>query len=87
MIDNQAVLSIFGIKNIHGMIGIEVGGKSLLRMSFYIHHNCLDQLDMIWYDNDDDEIDENLDDRNHLHMKKFWRNYVPGSKIDYIFGP
>ena len=42
---------------------------------------------MIWYDNDDDEQDENLDDRNHLHMKKFWRNYVPGSKIDYIFGP
>ena len=56
-------------------------------MSSYIHHNCLDSLDMIWYDNDDDEQDENLDDRNHLHMKKFWRNYVPGSKIDYIFGP
>lgn len=44
---------------------------------------------MIWYDNLDKDEDEafNLDDRNHLHIKKYWKNYVPGNKADYVFGP
>ena len=57
-------------------------------MSFYFNHN-IDRLEMIWYDNLDKDEDEafNLDDRNHLHIKKYWINYVPGNKADYVFGP
>ena len=43
---------------------------------------------MIWYDNlDDDDEGENLDDRNHLYIKKYWRNYSPSFHAENIFGP
>ena len=53
------------------------------------HHSFIDQLDMIFYDDqqyDEDEGD-NLDDRNHLFTKKFWRNYIPDYAGEDIFGP
>ena len=45
--------------------------------------------EMVWYDNlqyDDDES-VNLDDRNHLFTRKFWRNYIPDYQAENIFGP
>ena len=43
---------------------------------------------MIWYDNlDDEDESENLDDRNHLYFRKYWKNFIPDYGADDMFGP